>query len=77
MLIVNIHEAKTRLSTLLVDVEETGQTVRICRNGKVVADLVPHLHRDRLLPHPVMGSLTLDYDPVEPLSPEEWPEQQR
>jgi prevent-host-death family protein len=77
MQIVNIHEAKTRLSALLADVEKTGQTVRICRNGKAVADLVPHRHRDRLSPHPVMGRLTLDYDPVEPLASDEWPEQER
>ena len=77
MQIVNIHEAKTRLSALLADVEKTGQTVRVCRNGKAVADLVPHRRQDRLSPHPVMGRLTLDFDPVEPLSPDEWPEQER
>ena len=64
MQIVNIHEAKIRLSELLADVEKTGQTIRICRNGKAVADLVPHRLRDRLSPHPVMGRLTLDYDPI-------------
>lgn len=37
---VNIHEAKSTLSTLLTEVEE-GEEVVIARNGKPVAKLVP------------------------------------
>lgn len=40
MITVNTYEAKTRLSELLRIVEEKHETVRICRNGKVLADLV-------------------------------------
>ena len=36
---VNIHEAKTRLSELIRVVESEGEEVRICRNGKPVAQL--------------------------------------
>lgn len=41
MIIVNVHEAKTSLSKLLVQVE-SGEHVVIARSGTPVADLVPH-----------------------------------
>lgn len=71
---VNVHEAKTQLSALLAQIEESGETVRICRHGKPVADLVPHRKRNRLKPHPVMSKVILHYDPTEPATEEEWPE---
>ena len=74
MKIVNIHEAKTKLSALLAEIERTGEKVLICRNGEPVADLLPHRKRDRLEPHPVMGKIGIHYDPIEPLSDDEWPE---
>ena len=74
MKIVNIHEAKTKLSALLAEVEATGETVLICRHGKPVADLVPHRKRSRLEPHPVMNKIRINYDPLEPLAADEWPE---
>lgn len=41
MITVNIHEAKTNLSKLIAAVEERGEVIRICRNGKLVAELNP------------------------------------
>jgi len=70
---VNIHEAKTRLSALLAEVERTGEVFLICRNGKPVARLVPHQPVDRLQPHPVMSRIELRYDPTEPLDEGDWP----
>jgi prevent-host-death family protein len=77
MKIVNIHEAKTKLSALLAEMEETGEKVLICRHGKPVADLVPHRKRSRLEPHPVMSKIRINYDPIEPLAKDEWPESSR
>jgi prevent-host-death family protein len=77
MKIVNIHEAKTKLSALLAEVEETGEKVLICRHGKPVADLVPHRKRSRLEPHPVMRQIRIHYAPIEPLAEDEWPESSR
>lgn len=74
MKIVNVHEAKTKLSALLAEIERTGEKVLICRNGKPIADLLPHRKRNRLEPHPLMGQIRINYDPVEPLSEDEWPE---
>jgi prevent-host-death family protein len=39
--VVNMHEAKTRLSEL-VELVRRGQRVTIARSGVPVADLVPH-----------------------------------
>jgi len=33
--------------------------------------------RSRLVPHPVMQQIRLDYDPTELLTADEWPEQRR
>lgn len=69
---VNIHAAKTNLSALLAQIEENGETVLICRNGKPVADLVPHKKKDRLSAHPVLSKIQINYDPTEPLADDEW-----
>ncbi len=69
---VAIHEAETNFSSLLAEVESTGETVLICRHGKPVADLVRHRKSSRLKPHPVMRDIDLRYDPIEPLAGDEW-----
>jgi antitoxin (DNA-binding transcriptional repressor) of toxin-antitoxin stability system len=70
---VNVHEAKTNFSSLLTGLEGDGQTVVICRNGRPVADLVPHRRASRIKTHPDLGNLKIEYDPVEPLAGDEWP----
>lgn len=77
MKIVTLDEAQTQLPALLATVEATGEPVLICHQGKPVADLVPHRTRGRLVPHPVMQRIRIDYDPTEPLTADEWPEQSR
>ncbi|MGC8494242.1 MAG: type II toxin-antitoxin system Phd/YefM family antitoxin [Syntrophobacteraceae bacterium] len=69
---LNIHEAKTNLSSVLAEIEEKGEAFVICRNGKPVAELVPYRHRNRLQHHPILSNIRIDYDPVENLSEEEW-----
>jgi prevent-host-death family protein len=74
---VNVHEAKTNFSSLLARVEETSEAIVICRNGEPVADLVPHKRQNRIKPHPALSAIKIGYDPVEPLSTDEWPETSR
>lgn len=74
---VNVHEAKTNFSALLVEIEENGTEIVICRNGKPVADLVPHCRPERLRPHPIMKKIEIHYDETEPLDDGEWPERAR
>ena len=71
---LNVHEAKTRLSALLAEVEKNGEVFIICRNGEPVARLSPHRKKDRLQPHPVMASIRIRYDPTKPLGEDDWPE---
>ena len=70
---VNVHEAKTNFSRLLARVEKNSEPIVICRNGEPVADLVPHKRANRIKAHPVLGKIKIGYNPVEPLSAEEWP----
>ncbi len=70
---LNVHEAKTRLSAVLAEVEEKGETFLICRNGHPVADLTPYVKKSRLKPHPVLRRIRLRYDATEPLTADEWP----
>ena len=71
---LSVHEAKTRLSAILADIEATGESYLVCRRGKPVAELVPHRKPRRLAPHPLMSKIKVNYDPTEPLSEDEWPE---
>lgn len=73
---LNIHEAKTRLSAILAQIEKDGSTVLICRNGSPVAELSPVKKGvgSRLGRHPVMSKFTIHYDPTEDMSEDEWGE---
>lgn len=68
---INVHEAKTNLSAILSEIEK-GKVYLICRNGKPVAELLPHRQWDRLKPHPVLKKIKINYDPTEVLSKNEW-----
>jgi len=69
---VNVHEAKTQLSAILVEIEKKGEQFLICRNGKPIADLVPHVKQSRLTQHPVLKDVEVSYTPTEELTSEEW-----
>lgn len=83
MIIANMHEAKSRLSALVKAVEEEGETVILCRNGKQVAEITRYRPPGdtpirRLLPDPALQAiLAPGYDPTEPASEDEWPEECR
>jgi antitoxin (DNA-binding transcriptional repressor) of toxin-antitoxin stability system len=76
MISVTTHEAKTRLSQLIAK-SLAGETVVICRGRQPQVQLKPivnPIHRDPLKPHPVLSRMRIDYDPTEPLTDDEWPE---
>lgn len=70
MATVNVHEAKTHLSRLLVQVE-AGEEVVIARNGKPVARLVPCERRGKPRFGSWKGRITVDDSFYEPLPDEE------
>lgn len=75
MIIVNTHEAKTHLSRLLVEMETHHQKIRICRNGKAIADIVPIKEtQNPLRQNKALMGIKMTYDPTLPLDEDEWGE---
>ncbi len=70
MSVVNIHEAKTRLSSLLAEVEAGGDVV-IARSGKPVARLVPFHRQGKPQFGSWKGRVSLDDSFFDPLPEEE------
>ena len=63
---VNVHQAKTHLSRLLVRVEE-GENVIIARNGKPVAKLVGYERPGKRRFGALKGQISIDDKFFEPL----------
>lgn len=79
MISVNTHEAKTRLSELLLKVEKKHEVVLICRNGIPVAELLPwkKTPTNPLKQSAKLKKVVFHEDPSLPLSKDEWPSSQR
>ena len=75
MITVNTYEAKTRLSALLRLVESKHEVVRICRNGKVLAELVsPSVTKEKNDPlkrHPEIMGVKIKCDLTQPVIAED------
>ena len=74
MIIINVHQAKTKLSSLLAAIEQKGEWVRICRNGKPVADLRPVVKVKNPLKKNKKLKVIFKENPMLPLTEEDWPE---
>ncbi len=74
---VNVHEAKTGFSGLLAEIERKRSRIVICRNGKPVADLVPHQAEVSMEPDKKLGAIRINYDPIEEAGEDEWPFESR
>jgi antitoxin (DNA-binding transcriptional repressor) of toxin-antitoxin stability system len=70
---VNVHEAKTGFSGLLAEIERKRSRIVICRNGKPIADLVPHQTDVSMDPDKILGAIRIRYDPTEEAREEDWP----
>lgn len=70
MVTVNVHEAKTNLSRLLVQVE-AGDEVIIARNGRPVARLVREQPRGNRQPGRWKGKIKINDSFFDPLPEEE------
>jgi prevent-host-death family protein len=74
---VNMHEAKTRLSQLVAEIEATGEDIVLARNGKPVAKIVklrpePEMQRIGLIKdHPAWKDFELDLGVFAPLMTDE------
>lgn len=80
MITANMHEAKSRLSELVKAVEENGETVILCRNGKEVAQITRRPAQKKQTIRRLTGNPSLrvtfapGYDPIEPATENDWPE---
>ena len=78
MISVNTHEAKTRLSELLLQVEQKHEIVVICRNGIPIAELSPlRKARNPLSQNPALKKVIFHEDPSLPLKETDWPKTTR
>ena len=71
---LNVQEAKTKISSILADIEKSGKSFTIYRNGKPVAELIPYRRPSRLTYNPVFSKIDIHYDPTEDLPENEWGE---
>ena len=69
---LNIHETKTNLSAILQEIEKTGEHFTICRNGKAIADIIPHQKQDRLISDAFLSQVKIKCDLTEPLTQDDW-----
>ncbi|MBU0996171.1 MAG: type II toxin-antitoxin system Phd/YefM family antitoxin [Proteobacteria bacterium] len=69
---LNIHETKTNLSAILKEIEETGNKFLICRNGKPIAEIVPHKNKNRLKTDAFLSQVNIKCNLTEPLTEDEW-----
>ena len=74
MKMINMHEAKTRLSKVVEDIHRTGETYLICRNGEPIAELRSYQPAADPLDTDPELAVVFHEDPSLPLDPEDWPE---
>lgn len=84
MIHVNIHDAKTRLSSLIRAVEQQGETIILQRHGRPVAEIhaygssaVAAVPRDLTPDSRLIVTCAEGFDPAEVLSEDEWPDDLR
>ena len=71
---VELTETTVQLAELLKTLEEKGSTVRLTRNGRAVAELIP-MSDESQWPFPIYPELAVTFngDPAAPLDEEDWP----
>lgn len=72
---LSTHEAKANLSSILKEIGSKGSSFVICKNGHPIATLQPYVKPDRSSVHPIMSDISIQYDPTESLTEDEWPSQ--
>lgn len=70
MMTVSVHDAKTHLSSILMDIERSGETVVICRYNKAVAQITPITRRERIKTNPEISDIKIKCDLTEPTAGE-------
>lgn len=71
MISVSIQDAKNHFSSLLREVERSGEKVIICRHRKAVAELASVSQGGRIKVNRRLSEVGINYDPTSPTM-EEW-----
>ena len=75
---INIYEAKAHFSKIVTKVQETGESITICKNGKPVVDVIQHRAvGDPLEPDAELLGAVYRGDPCAPVGEEDWPKELR
>ena len=78
MISVNTHEAKTRLSELLLKVERKHETIVICRHGVPIAELSAwNKNKNPLSQNARLKKIKFYQNPSLPLDEDDWPQASR
>jgi antitoxin (DNA-binding transcriptional repressor) of toxin-antitoxin stability system len=72
---LRITKFDSNLLAALTEIEKKGGEFVIYLNDKPIANLIPHIKKNRRTPHPVMSDIKINYDPTETLDLDEWPEE--
>lgn len=60
---VEEYDVKIHFSSILIDIERDQETFLICRNGKPIADLLPHVEQGKAAPQSDFQQALTD-DPI-------------
>jgi antitoxin (DNA-binding transcriptional repressor) of toxin-antitoxin stability system len=78
LITIDTNEAQGLIGQLLREVEESGQHIRILREGRVVAEIRPARRTiDPLRQHAELTGVKFNQDPTAPLDNDDWPAQLR
>ena len=76
--VVSVYDARAHLSKWISQVEKTGQSITVCRNGRPVVDLVAHRTvTDPLAGDPALQGAVFHGNPCAPVDERDWPVDQR
>lgn len=75
---VTIQDAASKLASLIEKVRDNGTWVRICKDGKPLADLRPAASvANPLNQNDDLSGVLFNEDPMSPLSGDDWPAESR
>jgi antitoxin (DNA-binding transcriptional repressor) of toxin-antitoxin stability system len=63
---LNIHEAKTHLSSIISEIGKSGEHVLICKYNVPIAELSPLKKKKRSIPDPELGNIKFHRPPEDP-----------
>ena len=76
--LISVYDAKSKLSQLLHFIEETGEPITICRNGKPIVDVVRHREtRNPLEQHAKLAGAHYLDDQCGGVDERDWPAEER